>query len=265
MPYRSSNRPLAFHVAARTNVGLCRDRNEDVFSIATPEAKTTYGPPSAQASVTAEAVVCGVFDGCGSSAGKVPSEVAARVVDEMMEAAWSSMSLADPGSRLGLAVRSAGECLFMQPVGMGTTATLVAAVDKHLHLAHVGDSRAYLLRGGRLIQLSRDHTLVADALEMGRLKPEDVAISPHKSVVVRALGMREHVAVDTQTLGVQPGDKILLCSDGLSDVVEDNQIGAILCTAGAPEAACDALVEAANLGGGRDNVTVVLLTVGASP
>jgi PPM family protein phosphatase len=262
MATRSSHHPLTFRVAARTNIGRCRDHNEDAFSIAVPGAKTTHGPPSSHATLTGGAVVCGVFDGCGSSTvGNVPSQVVARAVEEMMHSAWSSMSCEDLGSQLGLAVQSAGQRLFMQPVGMGTTATLVAVVDNHIHLAHIGDSRAYLFRNGGLMQLSRDHTLVADLLETGRLKPEDVVTFSHKNVIVRALGMKEHVAVDTSTLEVQPGDKILLCSDGVSTAVDDTQLTAILRAATTLEAGCSALIDAAELAGGHDNETVVLLAV----
>jgi PPM family protein phosphatase len=230
-----------------------------------PDQERHPGPPSLHAMLAAGAVVCGVYDGCGGSkAGELPSQVVARIVDETLPLAWSSMSSTDLGSQLVLAVRTAGQRLFNQHVGMGTTATLVAALDNHLHLAHVADSRAYLFRDSSLMQLSRDHTLVAALLENGQLKPEDVASFPHRRVILRALGTLEHVAVDAHSLDVQPGDKVLLCSDGVSSMIDDAQLAAILCTTINPEMGCSALIEAAEQAGGHDNETVVPLAVEAS-
>lgn len=206
--------------------------------------------------------MCGVYDGCGGSkAGQFPSQVVARIVEETLLPAWPSMSFTDLRAQLVLAVQTAGQRLFEKPAGMGTTATVVVAVDDRLHLAHVGDSRAYLFRDSRLMQFSRDHTLVAEGLESGQLKPEDVANFLHSNVLLRALGAVEHVAVDVHSLEVQPGDKVLLCSDGVWRMIDDAEIGAILRATTSLEMGCSTLIEAAEQAGGHDNETVVLLAV----
>ena len=145
--------------------------------------------------------------------------------------------------------------------GMGTTAT-VALVDERqgaLTLAHVGDSRAYRYRDGVLEQLTTDHSLVGELVRTGRLTEAEAAVHPHRSVITRALGTEADVEVDTRIVDLVPGDLVLLCSDGLSAMVRDDQIVRVLDAAGGdPHGAAEALVRAANNAGGEDNVTVVL-------
>ena len=147
---------------------------------------------------------------------------------------------------------------------MGTTAT-VALVDEQtgtLTLAHVGDSRAYRYRAAKLEQLTTDHSLVAELVRSGRLTEEEAAVHPHRSVITRALGTEADVEVDTRTLDVAPGDLVLLCSDGLSAMVRDDEIARVLeASAGDPHDAAEALIRAANAAGGDDNVTVVLFEI----
>jgi len=122
----------------------------------------------------------------------------------------------------------------------------------------VGDSRAYLLRGDRLEQLTRDHSLVAELERTGQLTPEDAEHHPQKSIITRALGPEPDVEVDTQTHAARPGDVYLLCSDGLTSMLAQDEVAALLRSAGSLGEAADALVRAANQSGGRDNITVVL-------
>jgi protein phosphatase len=145
-------------------------------------------------------------------------------------------------------------------VGMGTTLTAVLIDGHEALLAHVGDSRAYLARGDRFVQLTDDHTLVQALLDQGRITAEEIATHPHRSVITRAVGVASDIEVDGLRLTLRDGDRIVLCSDGLSGVVDDAAI------AGAvrdhdPVAAVEALIAAANAAGGPDNVTVVILTV----
>jgi len=164
-------------------------------------------------------------------------------------------------------VRAANARIFERAVhdpavaGMGTTAT-VAVVDERagtVTIAHVGDSRAYLYRDGELEQLTTDHSLVGELVRSGRLTEDEAAVHPHRSVITRALGTDAEVEVDTLTLEVAAGDLVLLCSDGLSAMVRDDEIAQVLRSAeGVPRAAAEALVSAANAAGGEDNVTVVL-------
>jgi protein phosphatase len=147
---------------------------------------------------------------------------------------------------------------------MGTTVTAAAvAGDRHLQLAHVGDSRAYLLRDGSLEQLTTDHTVVGELVRRGRLTPEQAAIHPERSILTRAVGLDHRVPVDTpDPLELVPGDQVLLCSDGLTETVPDPHIAELLTTGPDGDAACRALIDAANAAGGPDNITVVLIRVG---
>jgi serine/threonine protein phosphatase PrpC len=148
--------------------------------------------------------------------------------------------------------------------GMGTTVTAAAVVaDQVLQLAHVGDSRAYLLRpGAPPRQLTTDHTVVQEAVARGLLTREQAAIHPQRGVVTRAVGLDPQVQVDLpEPLELAPGDQVLLCTDGLTEVVDDDRIAAVLAEQADGDDACTALIAAANQGGGPDNVTVVLLRV----
>jgi PPM family protein phosphatase len=144
---------------------------------------------------------------------------------------------------------------------MGTTATIAAVVDSQVSIVHVGDSRAYLFRAGVLRQLSRDDRLVTDLLEAGRLTPAEVATFPHRNVVTRVLGPTEIVGVWTTSRALRAGDRLLLCTDGLTELVDDRAIADLLATHADPETLCRALVEAADRAGGRDNETVVVMTL----
>jgi PPM family protein phosphatase len=202
-----------------------------------------------------------IADGMGGAqAGEVASRLAAAAFEEGAAAIQGEEGVAT-------VVRAANARIFERAVhdpavaGMGTTAT-VAVVDERaatVTIAHVGDSRAYLYRHGALEQLTTDHSLVGELIRSGRLTEDEAAVHPHRSVITRALGTDADVEVDTLTLDVVPGDLVLLCSDGLSAMVRDDDIVRVLESAGgAPAAAAEALVSAANAAGGEDNVTVVL-------
>ena len=143
--------------------------------------------------------------------------------------------------------------------GMGSTVTAVRNLGRMLQIAHVGDSRAYLLRGGRLTRLTRDHTYVQMLVDCGRLSREEAAESSSRHVLVNAVGgVNDSVRVDVEHLPLENGDRVLLCSDGLSDLVNDDAIRAELLEATTAEEACRGLVERALAAGGRDNVTAVV-------
>jgi serine/threonine protein phosphatase PrpC len=202
-----------------------------------------------------------IADGMGGAqAGEVASRLAAAAFEEGAAAIRGEEGVAT-------VVRAANTRIFERAVhdpavaGMGTTAT-VAVVDgaaATVTFAHVGDSRAYLYRNGVLEQLTTDHSLVGEMVRSGRLTEDEAAVHPHRSVITRALGTDPDVEVDTLTLEAGPGDLVLLCSDGLSAMVRDEEIVRVLeSTDGAPRASAEALVSAANAAGGEDNVTVVL-------
>ena len=150
--------------------------------------------------------------------------------------------------------------------GMGTTMTAAAlAGDRWVQLAQVGDSRAYLLRRGEgLRQVTHDQTIVGELVRQGRLTPEEAAHHPQRSVVTRAVGLDPDLRVDTPPpLELVPGDQLLLCSDGLSDAIDDLSLAQILGAGLDGQTTCQALIDAANGAGGPDNITVVLLRVDA--
>jgi protein phosphatase len=144
---------------------------------------------------------------------------------------------------------------------MGTTLTLAeAGADGMIRLAHVGDSRAYLLRQGSLQQITDDHTVVAEQLAAGHITPADAATHPQRSMLTRVLGISSEIEIDSIDVETAPGDRLLICSDGLTGMVPDQRIAELL-SAGTPEEAVWALIEEANSAGGHDNVTVVVVDV----
>jgi len=143
---------------------------------------------------------------------------------------------------------------------MGTTVASILAVNDHVALAHVGDSRIYRLRDGQIVQLSRDHSLVQQQVDHGIISPEEAQESQYKHLITRALGVKESVEVELAEQPVLPGDLLLLCSDGLSDLLEDEEMLRIVREhADDLEKACQALVDRANYKGGDDNITALLI------
>jgi len=142
--------------------------------------------------------------------------------------------------------------------GMGTTIVTIFAVESGVYIAHVGDSRVYRLRDKKLEQLTEDHSLLNDYIKMKRLTPEEIANFPHKNVIVRALGMKDSVKVDTRLEQPRAGDLYLLCSDGLSGPVQDPTMLEILLSANDLKTAASRLIAKANENGGPDNISVVL-------
>jgi serine/threonine protein phosphatase PrpC len=212
--------------------------------------------------------VFAVADGLGGHQG---GEVASAAAVEPL-ARLDGRSFKDAGEAaeaLAAAIREANEAILDRAAGdpalygMGTTVTAAVAGGGYLQLAHVGDSRAYLLRGGTLEQLTTDHTVVGELVRRGRLTPQQAAVHPERSILTRAVGLDPRVPVDLpDPLEVQPGDQLLLCSDGLTEAVADGRIAELLSAAPDGQVACRSLIDAANDAGGPDNITVVLVRVG---
>jgi protein phosphatase len=148
-----------------------------------------------------------------------------------------------------------------QYAGMGTTLVMLVFRGGHVLSGHVGDSRAYRLRGAKLTRLTRDHSLLQEQIDAGLITPEQAAFSAYKNLVTRAVGVEERVLLETQLHDLQPGDLYLLCSDGLSDMLDDNAIAQILLAHTDLAQAGRALVDAANQAGGKDNIAVILARV----
>jgi protein phosphatase len=225
--------------ASVTDVGRQRHTNEDAYF--------------------ADAPVFGVADGMG---GAQAGEVASALAVEQFEHGVDSDTAAE--EELSSLVRAANRKIFemakadSRRAGMGTTLTAVVVRDHDVSVGHVGDSRLYLLRDGTLQQLTRDHSLVQEFVDQGRLTREQAEKHPQRSVITRALGPESDVKVDTFTIRAKDGDVFLLCSDGLSGMVPDESIQSILSGQPSLGDAARALVEAANKNGGRDNITAVL-------
>jgi len=217
----------------------------------------------------ADAFVCdppllAIADGMGGAqAGELASRLAAAAIEEAASAVTGEEGVVD-------VVREANTRIFQRSLqdpavaGMGTTAT-VALVDERagtLTIAHVGDSRAYRYRDGALEQLTNDHSLVGELIRSGRLTEDEAMVHPHRSVITRALGTEEDVEVEARTVEIAPGDVVLLCSDGLSGMLRDDEIVGVIDGPGTdPYGTAEALVRAANAAGGEDNVTVVVFEI----
>jgi PPM family protein phosphatase len=210
-----------------------------------------------------------VADGVGGHAGgEIASHMAIEAVHHAVEDAAALRPIELGASLLAAAVEDANTwihasaCCEDGTAGMATTFTGLLVLGDHAVLAHVGDSRAYLLRGRQLRQLTEDHTLVNAYLQAGILTPEDAGAPDLRNMLLRALGLEEAVTVDTRAVGIAPGDTFLLASDGLHGVVADDVVAAVLLAERDPTRAAAVLIGLANDAGGPDNITVVLVRVG---
>ncbi len=229
-----------------TDAGKVRRNNEDALLLGEGKDETLFA----------------VADGIGGfEAGEVASSIAVRVLEDLEPGAPFEAAIQEANRQI-LAVGRGDEKLS----GMGTTLVAVRFGGTQerpvAEIAHVGDSRAYLLRGGDLRPLTEDHSLVAELVRSGDLTRDQAAEHPQRNLITRALGAEEEVDVDTAVLPVEAGDRILLCSDGLSDMVPEAQISGILADSpDDPESPARRLLSAALAAGGTDNVTVVVVDV----
>ncbi|HXQ89248.1 MAG TPA: Stp1/IreP family PP2C-type Ser/Thr phosphatase [Solirubrobacterales bacterium] len=225
--------------AVRSDTGRQRNANEDSYLTRAPLFVVADGMGGAQAGEVASKAAAESF------AGELPEAAPERMLEETIEAAN----------------RTIHELARKDPdlAGMGTTTT-AAIVDleaETVAIGHVGDSRAYRLRGGRFEQLTRDHSLVEEMRRKGQLTDAQAEDHPQRSIITRALGPEPEVQVDVQTVPAQDGDVFLICSDGLTTMLDDESIARLLSRATSLQAAVRALVDEANRAGGRDNITVV--------
>lgn len=235
-----------------TDKGRVRPHNEDAFLVA-PDTG-----------------VFAVADGMGGhAAGEVASRIAIEAVDELL--ARESALPDDVPARLKRIIQEANrriaERIQRHPecAGMGTTLVLAALGRSTVWLAHVGDSRAYLIRQGAIRQLTSDHSFVNELVRLGMLTREQASRDPRRNVVTRALGSDPAVSPDVIEESFEPGDLLLLCSDGLNTMIPDEKILKAIQDGASLEDACHSLVEEANASGGEDNVTVVLIRTQQQP
>jgi PPM family protein phosphatase len=259
--------PLRISVAARTDRGRVRKNNQD--SIYTGSITLGSGAP---------ARLCLVADGMGGArAGEHASSLAAEAARALLQhdaarqtpnddEAWQTL--------LRQAAAAANRRVYEEARqdtsrdGMGTTLTIAVIAGDRLHLASVGDSRAYLFNlggvtedGALSAQLTSDHSLVARLVDIGQITPDQARVHPQRNILYRTIGTDPAVAIDTRSEHLEPGDVVLLCSDGLFNHVTDEEIGQIVLQQQDPERAVDVLVALANERGGRDNISVVLVRI----
>lgn len=216
--------------------------------------------------ITDDSVFAVVCDGMGgANAGNVASELAVRHISEYVIRSYrDGMNMTDTEKTLKNAIVSANISLYDKAVnnaelaGMGTTAVAAFVKDGTAVIAHVGDSRIYLVNG-EIKQLTRDHSVVQSLIESGKITPEDAKVHPRKNVITRALGAEENVAVDSDCINLSDGDTLLLCSDGLTNFLDDKDILTVFQNNDI-SAVAERLVEEANKNGGGDNITVVTVT-----
>ena len=223
-----------------------------------------------------EVALAVLADGMGGyNAGEVASHMATSFIRaELGRWLRESGSASDTEVRraMDICVDNANRAIFNaansnpQYAGMGTTLVVAVFRGQRLLVGHVGDSRAYRLRGGRLQQITRDHSLLQEQIDAGLITPEQAAFSANKNLVTRAVGVEDTVLLETHLHEVQPGDVLLLCSDGLSDMLDDTSIAQVLQMHDSLAAAGTALIEAANDAGGKDNISLILVrAAGGAP
>ena len=243
--------------AGITNVGMKRQNNEDNYLI------------------NDEVGIYVCCDGMGGHAGgeyasqiavTTVEEVLANIRDEGVEGADDSTDDQITQEKIKYAIRLAGKRIFERAQadpefrGMGTTAVILLFRNGMAYLAHVGDSRGYLIRGGEITQRTEDHSWVNEQIKAGLITPETAKHHRFRNIITRSLGFQEEVEIDTQVLRAEPGDLYLLCSDGLSNLIDEGEMRDLLVEKSFQEVARD-LVDTANARGGDDNITVVIARV----
>jgi protein phosphatase len=261
---------ITLHLFGRTDVGQIREHNEDSFLIADLTRQSRpFTDTALELEVGHRGTLLGVCDGMGgAAAGEVASRLAVEIIYERLASGDPPKDHDDLARRLVNAVEDAGVRIFSEARadrtrrGMGTTATIATLIDNRLFVAQVGDSRGYVLRNGALFQVTRDQSLVNQLIEAGQLTEEEAETFEHNNIILQALGTAETVQVDLTYTDLRRGDVLLFCSDGLSGMIRTEEIREVLLRVEAPEQACTALIEHANLAGGHDNITVIVARVG---
>ncbi len=236
----TQRRRASVQFGSRTDIGCVREHNEDSLVVAPP--------------------LYAVADGMGGhAAGEVASEIAVRTLAANAPDHADTKALGDAVIRANYDVINAAQ--EKGRTGMGTTITAAVLDGPRLAIAQVGDSRAYLLHQGVMQQITRDHSLMADLLEAGEITQEEARVHPQRSVITRALGSDPGMQPDLYEINVSAGDRLLLCSDGLTTMLEDDEIERLLNRTRNPQRAASILVNEAISAGGHDNVTVVVVDV----
>ena len=241
-----------------TDTGRARSNNEDSVTLDEPNALAVLA------------------DGMGGyNAGEVASGMATGFIKSelgrWLQEVGSEATDAEVRRAMDICVDNANRAIFNaananpQYAGMGTTLVVAVFRGTRALIGHVGDSRCYRLRGGRLVQLTRDHSLLQEQIDAGLITPEQASYSANKNLVTRAVGVEDTVLLEIHQHEVHPGDLYLMCSDGLSDMLPDETLGQLMQSVDALEELGHALIEAANEAGGKDNIAVILVRAPGSP
>jgi protein phosphatase len=247
---------MSLVVQGATDVGRVRARNEDNLG--------TW-VPGTEAERRRLGVLVIVADGMG---GSQAGDVASRLAVETLIRSWQASTGDAPVDDLATALEAANRAVHAESLnhpeqsGMGTTCTALLVRGREAFVAHVGDSRAYLLRGGEVRRLTRDHSLVAELVREGHLTEEQARSDPRRNVVTRSVGVAPRVTIDAERVidDLAPGDTLVVCSDGLHGLVSDAEIAAAA-SGRDLAAACDRLIAMANERGGYDNITLAIVHV----
>ena len=242
---------MIYEICTQTDPGLARENNEDAVAF---EVETR---------------LCILADGMGGyNAGEIASGMAVAFIKSEM-GRWLSQAGKHANSKevrraLEICVENANHSIFNaansnpQYTGMGTTLVVGVFIDDRLMVGHIGDSRCYRLRANELVQITKDHSLLQEQLDAGLITPEQAQTSLNKNLVTRASGVEDAVLLEVNEHRVEVGDTYLMCSDGLSDMIDDSAIAGLMAAAGSLEQKARQLVLSANEAGGRDNISVLL-------
>jgi PPM family protein phosphatase len=264
-----SPKRVKVQVFAKTDPGRTRDHNEDHFLVADLTRREASLQPSVREHEVGErGSLFIVADGMGgAAAGELASEMATEAIYDQMVRTWGADRETTPqrfASRLKEAVEAANGHIHSyakahpEVRGMGTTTTAVGLLGDHVYLTQVGDSRAYLVRNGQAVQLTKDQSLMQRLVEAGEMTEEEAAKSERRNIILQALGPDPRVRVDLTYQEVRKGDLLVLCSDGLSGQVQKEEIAEVVLRELELPVACDRLITLANDRGGPDNITVVV-------
>src|SRR5467141_3970273 len=264
-----SSKPIRVEVFGKTDLGRTRDHNEDRFLVADLTRKSASLQPDVRKhDIGPRGTLLVVADGMGgAAAGELASEMATDAIYAHLLKTWNAEHEVTPqrfAYRLREAVEVANASIHASAKahpevrGMGTTTTAAGVLNDHLYLTQVGDSRAYLIRGGKAHQITKDQSLMQRLVEAGELTEEEAAQSERRNIILQALGPDPKVKVDLTHQEVRRGDVLVLCSDGLSGQVKKEEIAETVGRASDLAQACDRLIALANERGGADNITVVV-------
>jgi serine/threonine protein phosphatase PrpC len=235
-------------VGSLTDIGKVREINQDSYAVDLDQGLFV------------------VADGMGGhAAGEKASQLAVQVIEERLDAATIGSDEEELQSHIQTAIQEANRQILSMSMeepsmrGMGTTATVLVTRGNQLYVGHVGDSRAYIVRNRRIDQLTEDHSIVAQLVRARAITPQEAARHPYRNVITRCLGMNADLEADTYHRELKPGDRLLICSDGLTGLVSDDEMLQHVASSDDPQKACQELVNLTLERGANDNVTVVLI------